>query len=166
MPEMITERAQPASARTLYPPSNIAATLGGVRAEAFNLYAKTKRLLWQMCGSDFHEYRHLLEEQAEQLFTLSGAITACMRSLGGRDVRPIDHSDLSHRPIGGGVEFVASEDVLTDLRVDNQILAGSLRSAQALCQKCGDIVAASLIDVWVDETRRRAWLLFEMTHRV
>jgi DNA-binding ferritin-like protein len=60
----------------------------------------------------------------------------------------------------------ASEDVLADLRVDNQILTGSLRSARALCQKCGDIVVASLIDVWIDDTRRRAWLLFEMTHRV
>jgi hypothetical protein len=51
---MITERSQPASARTLYPPSNIAAALGGVRAETFNLYAKTERLLRQMCSSDFH----------------------------------------------------------------------------------------------------------------
>jgi DNA-binding ferritin-like protein len=108
----------------------------------------------------------LLEEQAEQLFTLTDAITAYMRNLGGMNVRPIDHSNLSRRSIGSDVEFVASEDVLTDLRVDNQILAGSLRSTQALCQKCGDIVAASLIDVWIDETRRRAWLLFEMTHRV
>jgi starvation-inducible DNA-binding protein len=166
VPEMITERSQPASARTLYPPSNIAAALGRVRAQTFNVYAKTKRLLWQMCGSDFHEYRHVLEEQAEQLLTLTDAITACMCNLGGMDVRPIDHSDLSRRSIGGNVEFVASEDVLTDLRVDNQILAGSLRSAQALCQKRGDIVAASLIDVWIDETRRRAWLLFEMIHSV
>jgi starvation-inducible DNA-binding protein len=163
---MITERLQPASARTLYPPSNIAAALGGVRAETFNLYAKTRRILWQMCGSDFHEYRLLLEEQAEQLVTLTDAITACMGNLGGMDVRPIDHSDLSRRSIGSDVKFVASEDGLTDLRIDNQILTGSLRSAQALCQKCGDFVAASLIDVWIDETRRRAWLLFEMTHRI
>jgi starvation-inducible DNA-binding protein len=163
---MITERSQPASARTLHPPSNIAAALGGVRAQTFNLYAKTKRHLWQMCGSDFHEYRHLLEEQAEQLFTLTDAITACMCSLGGTDIRPVDHNDLSRRSIGSDVELVACEDVFTDLRVDNQILTGSLRSAQALCQKCGDIVAASLIDVWIDETRRRAWLLFEMIHRV
>jgi starvation-inducible DNA-binding protein len=163
---MITERSQPASARTLHPPSNIAAALGGVRAETFNLYAKTKRLLWQMCGSDFHEYRHLLEEQAEQLFTLTDTITACMRNSGGMNVRPIDQSNLSRRSIGSDVEFIAAEDVLTDLRVDNQILAGSLRSTQALCQKCGDIVAASLIDVWIDETRRRAWLLFEMTNLV
>jgi hypothetical protein len=63
VPDMITERSQPASARVLYPPSNIAAALGGVRAETFNLYAKTKRLLRQMCGSDFHEYRQLLEDQ-------------------------------------------------------------------------------------------------------
>jgi starvation-inducible DNA-binding protein len=41
-----------------------------------------------------------------------------------------------------------------------------LRSAQAFCQKCGDIVAASLIDVWIDDARRRAWFLFEMAHRV
>ena len=163
---MIIERSQPAAARTPYGAPEIAATLGGVRAETFNLYAKTKRLLWHMCGSDFREYRFLLEEQAEQLFTLTDAITACMRNLGGIDIRPIDHSDLSHRSIGGDVDFIAPEEVLADLRVDNQVLTGSLRSAQAFCQKCGDIVAASLIDVWIDEARRRAWFLFEMAHRV
>jgi hypothetical protein len=37
-----------------------------------------------------------------------------------------------------------------------------LRSAQRLGLGCGDIVTASLIDVWIDEARRRAWTLFEV----
>jgi starvation-inducible DNA-binding protein len=47
--------------------------------------------------------------------------------------------------------------------VDNQILVGSLRSAQALCQGSGDIVTESLIDVWIDEARRRAAVLMDAT---
>jgi starvation-inducible DNA-binding protein len=30
-----------------------------------------------------------------------------------------------------------------------------------LCDKHRDIASASLIEVWVDETERRAWFLFE-----
>jgi starvation-inducible DNA-binding protein len=61
------------------------------------------------------------------------------------------------------VEYVTPEDLLVQLRVDNQILAGSLRSAQALCQLSGDIVTESLIDVWIDEARRRAAVLMDAT---
>jgi starvation-inducible DNA-binding protein len=61
------------------------------------------------------------------------------------------------------VEYVTSEDLLVQLRVDNQILVGSLRFAQALCQRSGDIVTESLIDVWIDEARRRAAVLMDAT---
>jgi len=43
------------------------------------------------------------------------------------------------------------------------VLAGCLRSAQAVCKRSGDIVTESLIDVWIDEARRRAAVLTEVT---
>jgi starvation-inducible DNA-binding protein len=65
----------------------------------------------------------------------------------------------------GNADFVDPEDVFAELRSDNQIFTGYLRSARELCRRYGDIVTASLVDVWIDEARRRAWILFEVTRR-
>jgi starvation-inducible DNA-binding protein len=36
-----------------------------------------------------------------------------------------------------------------------------LRAAHALCKTNRDMATASLIQVWIDETERRTWFLFE-----
>jgi starvation-inducible DNA-binding protein len=47
------------------------------------------------------------------------------------------------------------------LREDNTIVAARLREAHNVCDEHRDIASASLIEVWIDETERRAWFLFE-----
>jgi starvation-inducible DNA-binding protein len=41
-----------------------------------------------------------------------------------------------------------------------------LREAHNVCDEHHDFVTASSIEVWLDETERRTWLLFEATRRV
>jgi starvation-inducible DNA-binding protein len=36
-----------------------------------------------------------------------------------------------------------------------------LREAHNVCEEHRDIATASLIEVWIDETERRTWFLFE-----
>jgi hypothetical protein len=55
--------------------------------------------------------------------------------------------------------------MLAELREDNQSLTASLREAHNVCEEHRDIATASLIEVWVDETERRTWFLFESTLR-
>jgi len=50
---------------------------------------------------------------------------------------------------------------LAELRDDNKTFAASLRQAHNVCDEHGDIATASLIEVWIDETERRTWFLFE-----
>jgi starvation-inducible DNA-binding protein len=40
-----------------------------------------------------------------------------------------------------------------------------LREAHGACNEHRDIASASLIEVWIDETERRTWFLFEATRR-
>jgi starvation-inducible DNA-binding protein len=54
-------------------------------------------------------------------------------------------------------------DMLAELREDNQTLTVRLRDAHNVCEEHRDIATASLIEVWVDETERRVWFLFETT---
>jgi len=42
---------------------------------------------------------------------------------------------------------------------DEQI--ARLRAAHETCEEHRDIATASLIEVWIDETERRSWFLFE-----
>jgi len=40
-------------------------------------------------------------------------------------------------------------------------LAAALREAHNTCDGHHDVASASLIEVWIDETERRTWFLFE-----
>ena len=126
------------------------------RAGASYLYLMTNGCLRRMSGAHFCEHHALLEAQAEELFATADAITDCLRKMGGGGARPIYHGTF---PRASGDDNVDCEFGLDQLRIENQILTGGLRTAEALCRH--DIVTASLIDVWVDEARRRAWILFD-----
>ena len=39
------------------------------------------------------------------------------------------------------------------------------REAHEICEKHRDVATASLLEVWIDETERRAWFLFEAAGR-
>jgi starvation-inducible DNA-binding protein len=47
------------------------------------------------------------------------------------------------------------------LRDDSKSLAARLREAHDVCDEHREIASASLIEVWIDETERRTWFLFE-----
>jgi starvation-inducible DNA-binding protein len=168
---MNTDESQPVSARALAkssqgnldPERELLLALGKVRADTRALYLKTKSFRSHMCGPHFREYHPLLEAQAEQLFAMGDAITGRMRKMNSSHGRCIDHGGLPGLSNNDNVEFVSPEDVLAQLRVDNQILVGSLRSTQMLCQSCDDIDTENLIGVWIHEARGRAWFLFEVT---
>ena len=58
-------------------------------------------------------------------------------------------------------EYVEPSDMLAELREDNKMLVASLREVHGVCDEHKDIASASLIEVWIDETERRTWFLFE-----
>jgi len=61
--------------------------------------------------------------------------------------------------------YVEPLDMLAELREDNKTLAARLREAHNVCEEHRDIATASLIGVWIDETERRTWFLFEASRR-
>ncbi len=50
---------------------------------------------------------------------------------------------------------------LAELCEDNKTLATRLREAHNVCDEHRDVASASSIEVWIDETERRTWFLFE-----
>src|SRR3984893_5546626 len=131
-------------------------------ADVFTLYMKTKNFHWHMSGKHFRDYHLLLDEHATQIFAMTDEIAERARKIGGRTLRSI--SDISrHQSLkDNNEEFVAPEDMLVELRGDNQQLTRELRSTHELCEHHDDVATASLIENWIDETERRTWFLSEI----
>jgi starvation-inducible DNA-binding protein len=144
---------------------DIAGAMNVILADVFALYLKTKNFHWHMSGPHFRDYHLLLDEQGDQLFAMTDPIAERVRKLGGTTVRSIGHIARLQRVADNDASYVEPEDMLADLREDNKTLAARLREAHGVCEEYDDVATASLIEVWIDETERRTWFLFEAGRR-
>ena len=140
---------------------DICAGVNGLLADVFALYLKTKNFHWHMSGPHFRDYHLLLDEQADQLFAMTDPIAERIRKLGGNTIKSIGHISRLQRVTDNDADYVEPLDMLAELREDNKMLAAHFREVHDLCDKHRDIATASLIEVWIDETERRTWFLFE-----
>ncbi len=140
---------------------NIAGAMNPILADVYALYLKTKNFHWHMSGPHFRDYHLLLDEQGDQLFAMADPIAERIRKVGGTTLRSIGHISRSQRIADNDANYVEPLDMLAELREDNKTLAARLREAHDVCEKHRDIATASLIEVWIDETERRTWFLFE-----
>ena len=140
---------------------DIAGALNAILADVFAMYLKTKNFHWHMSGPHFRDYHLLLDEQADQIYAMADPIAERVRKLGGTTLRSIGHIARSQRVLDNDADFVEPLDMLAELREDNKTLAARLREVHDVCDEHRDIASASLIEVWIDETERRTWFLFE-----
>jgi starvation-inducible DNA-binding protein len=144
---------------------DIAGAMNAILADVFALYMKTKNFHWHMSGPHFRDYHLLLDEHGDQLFAMTDAIAERIRKVGGTTLRSIGHIARIQRVADNDAEYVEPEDMLAELREDNKTLAARLREAHGVCDEHEDIATASLIEVWIDETERRTWFLFEASRK-
>jgi starvation-inducible DNA-binding protein len=144
---------------------DISAGLNGLLADVFAMYLKTKNFHWHMSGPHFRDYHLLLDEHGDQLYAMTDPLAERIRKVGGSTLRSIGHISRTQRVLDNDAEYVAPMDMLAELRDDNKMLAGRLREVHDVCDEHRDIATASLIEVWIDETERRTWFLFEATRQ-
>jgi starvation-inducible DNA-binding protein len=166
--ELLQRRDAPLETRTDLTQAatkDIAAAMNAILADVFALYVKTKNFHWHMSGPHFRDYHLLLDEHAEQLFAMTDPIAERVRKIGGLTLRSIGNISRTQRVLDNDAEYVEPLDMLAELADDNKTLAARLREAHNVCDEHRDIATASLIEVWIDETERRTWFLFEATRR-
>jgi starvation-inducible DNA-binding protein len=144
---------------------DIAAAMNAILADVYALYLKTKNFHWHMSGPHFRDYHLLLDEQGDQLFAMTDPIAERIRKVGGATLRSIGHISRSQRIADNDADYVEPLDMLAELREDNKTLAARLREAHNVCEEHRDIATTSLIEVWIDETERRTWFLFEASRQ-
>jgi len=144
---------------------DISGALNALLADVFTLYVKTKNFHWHVSGPHFRDYHLLFDEHGDQIFAMTDDIAERVRKIGGTTIRSIGNIARLQRIPDNDADFVDPQDMLAELRSDNQALITSLREAHGLCDEEGDVATASLIENWIDQTERRVWFLYETSRR-
>ena len=139
----------------------LSATLNALLADAFALYMKTKNLHWHLSGPHFRDYHLMLDEHAAQIFESTDPLAERVRKIGGATLTSIGHVAKLQRVQDNDAVYVEPEDMLAELCEDNKNMAAAMREAKELCDDHRDFATAALLEVWIDETERRTWFLFE-----
>ena len=131
---------------------DIAAALNVLLADTFSLYLKTKNFHWHVSGSHFRDYHLLFDEQADQSFPATDAIAERVRKIGASTLHSI--GDISRRQhiADNDASYVDPDDMLAELRDDNQRFVTALREVHDVCEEeHNDVATASLLEVFIDE---------------
>jgi starvation-inducible DNA-binding protein len=141
--------------------SVITEALNPLLADAFALYLKTKNFHWHVSGPHFRDYHLLLDEQGDQIFAMTDVLAERVRKIGGTTLRSIGHIAKLQRVTDNNAEFMAATDMLRELMEDNKAFTVSMRDAHEIADSNNDAATTSILEVFIDETEKRTWFLFE-----
>ena len=141
----------------------VVAVINPLVADAFALYVKTKNFHWHMSGSHYRDYHLLLDEQADQIFAMIDVLAERVRKLGGTTIRSINHISRLQNVRDDDEPFIAPPQMIQRAMDDNKAYAARMRAAHKVCEDNNDVATASILEVFIDETERRTWFLYE-TH--
>ena len=139
----------------------ITASLNPLVADAFALYIKAKNFHWHASGSHFRDYHLLFDEQADQIFAMIDPLAERVRKLGGITIHSTGDVTRLQRIKDDNADFLEPQTMLTTLMKDNKDYAAYLRAAHKICEAHNDVATCSILEIFIDETERRIWFLFE-----
>jgi starvation-inducible DNA-binding protein len=145
---------------------DIAAALNGLLADVFALYLKTKNFHWHMSGPHFRDYHLMLDEQSDQIFAMTDVLAERVRKIGQLTMHSIGEISRNQRITDNDAAYVTPQDMLAELREDNGELTKRMRLAHEMIDEQKDVATASLLEVFIDETERRTWFLYEASHHM
>ncbi len=139
----------------------IAQALNPLIADAFALYVKTKNFHWHLSGRHFRDYHLLFDEQADQIFATIDVLAERVRKLGGLTLHSIGEINQLQNVEDDNDLFVEPREMVRRLMEDNQNYAARMLAAHEVCDNYKDVATASILEIFLDETERRVWFLFE-----
>lgn len=139
----------------------IAAHINPLVADAFALYIKTKAFHWHLSGRHFRDYHLLFDEQADQILAMIDVLAERLRKLGQTTIYSLEHISRIKTIKDEQEAFLEPEKMVHHLLDDNKQFTTHLRAAHDICQKHNDVATTSILEIFIDETERRTWFLFE-----
>jgi starvation-inducible DNA-binding protein len=126
---------------------------------------KTKNFHWHVSGPHFRDYHLLFDEHADQIFATTDVLAERVRKLGGTTLRSIGDITRHQRLSDNDAAYVDPQDMLAELREDNQRVITALRETHDLCDEHNDVATASFLETFIDDAERRVWFLYEAGRR-
>ena len=139
----------------------IAQAVNPLVADAFALYVKTKNYHWHMLGAHYRDYHLLLDEQADQIFAMIDVLAERVRKLGRLTIHSIQHISELQSVADDNEALVEPKEMIRRLMEDNKNYVARMREAHEVCARYNDIATTSIVEVFIDETERRTWFLYE-----
>jgi starvation-inducible DNA-binding protein len=130
-------------------------------ADTFALYLKTKSFHWHMAPTGFGIFQPLLDEQAEQILSITDVIAQRISELGGTTLHSIGRIGRLQRLADNDADCLTPAEMLTELASDNRQLSSFLRSTRDVCDVHRDFETADYFETWIDEADGRTWFLVE-----
>jgi starvation-inducible DNA-binding protein len=143
----------------------VSKALNVLLADAFALYVKTKNFHWHVSGRHFRDYHLLLDEQADAIFATTDPIAERVRKLGGLTLRSVGQMSKLQTIQDNNEDYVPPREMLRELMEDNKHMAAAMRKAHKLADDNEDRGTAQLLELYIDETERRTWFLFEASRQ-
>ena len=143
----------------------VSASLNTLLADAFALYMKTKNFHWHVSGRHFRDYHLMLDEQSEAIFATTDQLAERVRKLGGTTLRSIGQVAKLQTIQDNNEAYVPPREMLRELMEDNKHVAAAMRKAHKLADDHEDRGTAQLLELFIDETERRTWFLFEASRQ-
>ncbi|HWV53430.1 DNA starvation/stationary phase protection protein [Pseudorhodoplanes sp.] len=140
---------------------DISGALNALLADTFALYLKTKNFHWHVSGPNFRDYHLMFDEQGDEIFATTDEIAERVRKIGGTTLRSIGDIARHQRLSDNDAPYVDAQDMLAELREDNQRLIAAMRQVHEICDEHGDVATASLLENYIDQAEKRVWFLYE-----
>ncbi len=139
--------------------AQMVAEINGLLADHFALYVKTKNFHWHVKGPRFRDLHLLFDEQAIEVRDQVDAIGERARKLGGDTITSVgmisQHTQIKDQDSAD----LSAEDMIRELRDDNQRMVDRLKSMKETAETAGDNATDGLIDDWTDMAEERVWFL-------
>ncbi len=133
--------------------------INGLLADHFALYVKTKNFHWHVKGPRFRDLHLLFDEQAMAIQGQIDAIGERARKLGGDTITSIGMIAQNTQVNDQNGATLSAEDMIAELRDDNQRMVERLKAMKDLAEAAGDNATDGLIDDWTDMAEERVWFL-------
>ncbi len=133
--------------------------LNGLLADHLALYFKTKNFHWHVKGPRFRDLHLLFDEQALEIQGQIDAIGERVRKNGAMTLTSIGSVAANTQIADQDDSSLAAEDMVRELRDDNQKLLGRIKALKEHAAKAGDNATDGMLDDWTDIAEERVWFL-------
>ncbi len=129
-----------------------------VLAESYALYLKTQNYHWNVTGPQFKSLHELFEEQYTDLAAAIDEIAERIRALGQKAPGGFA-AYQSLASIKDGDENAAAEQMVAELKADNQAIVAVLKTALEKADQQGDEATVDAMVQRIATHEKAAWML-------